>query len=147
MQKNNIFEPNSPDTMDIDNVPSLHDNNKSLHQQVIVNKPSNFSIEHILNNAGSQREKYILDCGKKEKNEMKPLYTDNRAECFIMDNNVVQQYPPILNWLQYTRYKPPRLPSKCEVFQKFYRINQRQKNVLINHKLNVVIIFKHISQS
>lgn len=115
MQQNNIFKPNSPDTMDIDNVPSLHDDNKSLHQQVIVNKPSNFSIEHILNNAGSQREKYILDCGKKEKHEIKPLYADNRAECFIMDNNVVQQYPPILNWLQYTRYKPPRLPSKFEI--------------------------------
>lgn len=116
MQQNNMFKPNPPDAMDLDSIPSIFDHKKSIHQPIVMNKPSNFSIEHILSSAGSRKDKHVLDCSKRPKDEIKPLYTD-RSECYIMDNNVVHQYPPILNWLQYTRYKPPRLPSKCKIFQ------------------------------
>lgn len=46
-----------------------------------------------------------------ERQNMQPeIFSD---KC-VMDYNLskYQQYPPILDWLQYTRYRPPRLPSK-----------------------------------
>lgn len=76
---------------------------------IIVNRPSNFSIDHILNSAGSTREKCPSDCSKSPNDEMQRVYDANT--CYLMDNNG-HQYPPILDWLHYTRYKPPRLPRK-----------------------------------
>lgn len=110
-------KPNPFEAMDFDNIPSLPNHNKSMHQQMAVNRPSNFSIEHILSSAGSTKEKFVLDYSKKRNDDVKPLYPDP-TECYVVDNSVVHQYPPILNWLQYTRYKPPRLPSKLHTKEK-----------------------------
>ncbi|XP_055317727.1 homeobox protein MSH-D [Sitodiplosis mosellana] len=95
--------------MDIDNIPSAPGNQKPVIRPQFVNKPSNFSIDHILNSAGSTRDKYMSDCGKQQTaNELHNL-NNQQSDHFIIESDV-HQYPPILNWLQYTRYKPPRLP-------------------------------------
>lgn len=60
-------------------------------------KQSDFSIDHILNRAGAgitnSPEKYI-QC---------PSYYNKNLNKFNS---------PSLDWLQYTRYHPPKLPSK-----------------------------------
>lgn len=62
-------------------------------------KSSNFSIDHILNKAGEN----ISNC------------------CAISETNVLEEnFPnkfsrellPMFSWLQYTRYRPPKLTSK-----------------------------------
>lgn len=93
--------------MDTDHIPSAPVDQKPLNRPNFVNKPSNFSIDHILNNAGSTRDKYITEC---EHQTAKHLNND-KSDHFLIESDV-HQYPPILNWLQYTRYKPPRLPRK-----------------------------------
>lgn len=107
----NIFNLSSAQKMDINNLPSAARDQKPLNKPNFVNKPSNFSIDHILNNAGSTRDKYISDCDNQmTANEIQNL-NNERSDHFLIESNV-HQYPPILNWLQYTRYKPPRLPRK-----------------------------------
>lgn len=109
MLRSNLFKLGSPQKMDIDNTPSVVvDQNAAIKPQ-FVNKPSNFSIDHILNSAGSTRDKYTIDCGKQRTTNDSHNLNNQHSDHFLIESN---QYPPILNWLQYTRYKPPRLPRK-----------------------------------
>lgn len=105
----NVFKLESPNKMDSDHLRLSPDDEKSLHKPNFVQKPSNFSIDHILKSAGSTRDKYISECRNQTATELSKL--NETSDHFLIDNNV-HQYPPILNWLQYTRYKPPRLPSE-----------------------------------
>lgn len=73
-------------------------------------KTSDFSIDHILNKAGSsvsQRDEYRCHSGE---NHVPHYHYDNRNELMSDD---YMHCGPILNWLQYSRYHPPRLPSEC----------------------------------
>lgn len=112
MLHHDMFQPISPERMRIENI-VLSPGEK---RPVIVSKPSNFSIDHILSSAGASADKFSTvdskNCGE---NNTQNDYVNDTRDCYIMDSNGVQQYPPILNWLQYSRYKPPRLPRK--IFQ------------------------------
>lgn len=78
----------------------------------VMHKPSNFSIDHILNSAGATIDKCAtVESRSLNDKNIQNGYVNETRDCYIMDNNV-HQYPPILNWLQYSRYKPPRLPRK-----------------------------------
>lgn len=105
----NVFKLESPKKMDSDNLRLSPGNEKALNKPNGAQKPSNFSIDHILSSAGSTRDKYISDCRNATAGELSKL--SDKSDHFLIDNDV-HQYPPILNWLQYTRYKPPRLPSE-----------------------------------
>lgn len=107
MLQHNLFRQMSPERMHSDNVSSVSPNVNI--KPIVVNKPSNFSIEHILNNAGSPKNKCTTDFNKSPCDDLQHYNDTNH--CFYMDSNG-HQYPPILDWLQYTRYKPPRLPRK-----------------------------------
>lgn len=72
---------------------------KEMCKKDIAVKSSNFSIDHILNKAGEN----ISNC------------------CKISENNVIEQnfsneysneLLPMFSWLQYTRYRPPKLTRK-----------------------------------
>lgn len=71
-------------------------------------KSSDFSIDHILNKAGSSLKKDEYHCHDIiEQNFQYPLNGHNE--------HLDEQYAhcgSILNWLHYTRYHPPRLPRK-----------------------------------
>lgn len=70
-------------------------------------KTSDFSIDHILNKAGSSvnnREEYR--CLPIE-NDLPHYHYDTRNDLM---NDEYMHCSPILNWLQYSRYHPPRLP-------------------------------------
>lgn len=108
MPQHNIFHTRSPDQFRVDNVPLSPKDNKPI----IVNKPSNFSIEHILNSSGTKKNNHTPD----NKNDIRKE-SNNAQNCFLMGNNS-HQYPPILDWLQYTRYRPPRLPRKFQIYFK-----------------------------
>lgn len=108
MLHHDIFQSLSPETIRIENI-VLSPNEKN---PVAVNKPSNFSIDHILNSAGASVDKCSIDDGKNSnENHTQNGFVNDTHDCYLMDSNV-QHYPPILNWLQYSRYKPPRLPRK-----------------------------------
>lgn len=71
-------------------------------------KQSDFSIDHILNRAGENVRK---------KHEIQELpFIDQWQGCssqYHPENSVeLHSHTPHLNWLQYTRYHPPKLPSK-----------------------------------
>lgn len=68
-------------------------------------KQSDFSIDHILNKAGDGEKK--CDNQRLNVKDFSELSGMNRK--MIADNN--DQYMPMLNWLNYTRYRPPKLPS------------------------------------
>lgn len=76
---------------------------------------SDFSINHILNHAGNRYKKYNKydmitssssgeeeSCDSSEKKCYENLYIDNQKFIEI----------PSFNWLNYTRYNMPRLPSE-----------------------------------
>lgn len=71
----------------------------------IVLKQSDFSIDHILNKAGA---KYTYTyCTY--------IHNDVRDQCGTQnEHNEFKAFVPMLNWLQYTRYRPPKLPSKYD---------------------------------
>lgn len=75
----------------------------------IVTKSSDFSIDHILNKAGNI-------CETKSNNLNTTMDLPNRSYNDTIDNkyllNDLNGYPPILDWLHYTRYRPPRIPRK-----------------------------------
>lgn len=78
-------------------------------------KLSDFSIDHILNKAGSSVQKQSYN----------EIYHGNGADFYYKyaNDRLGEEYSdcsPILNWLQYTRYQPPRLPSKCHVLRLKY---------------------------
>lgn len=112
MLHHDIFQSLSPERMRKENfVLSPDEKNKNSN---VMSKPSNFSIDHILNSAGASIDKCATVESKKQndQNNQNGFVKDTR-DCYLMDSNV-HQYPPILNWLQYSRYKPPRLPRKFE---------------------------------
>lgn len=111
MLQHNIFRPHSPERMDTGGVALSPEDRKPLIKQIAGSKSSDFSIDHILNSAGSTKDsKCMTNYKKSPMRDMRKMY-DEANGCFLMDNNS-HQFPPILDWLQYTRYKPPRLPSK-----------------------------------
>lgn len=69
-------------------------------------KCSDFSIDHILNRAGDNIVEHKFN-GSFEimKFENNPI---NEMNNFYIENTT--NYAPILDWLQYTRYHPPKLP-------------------------------------
>lgn len=106
----NIFKLNSPQKMDINNIGLSPGDNSPLNKPNFVQKPSNFSIEHILNSAGNTRDQFVSDCSHQAAEAMRHL-PSTRNDQYSIDSDI-HQYPPILDWLNYTRYKPPRLPRK-----------------------------------
>lgn len=112
MLHHDIFQSFSPERMRIENIVL----SPAEEKPNVLSKPSNFSIDHILNSAGAPIDKCSVTVESKSKspNHNKNTqngYVNETRDCYIMDSNV-HQYPPILNWLQYSRYKPPRLPRK-----------------------------------
>lgn len=114
MPHQNIIEKNSPKNLDTNNSPTAPDDKQSLDRPNLAHKPSNFSIDHILNSAGNTKDKYNSNVGQLTVIDMQK-FNNVKNEQYFMDSQV-HQYPPILNWLQYTRYKPPRLPRKYFIF-------------------------------
>lgn len=114
MLHHDIFQSLSPERMRIENIVL----SPAEEKPNVMSKPSNFSIDHILNSAGGAS---IDKCSTVEskysnnKNTQNNTFGGDTRDCYIMDNNI-HQYPPILNWLQYSRYKPPRLPRKSKGF-------------------------------
>lgn len=108
MLHHEIFQSLSPERMHIGNIVLSPADEKPN----VMSKPSNFSIDHILNSAGASIDKCstVESKSPSEKNTQN-AYVNGARDCYVMDGNV-HQYPPILNWLQYSRYKPPRLPRK-----------------------------------
>lgn len=77
----------------------------------IIVKQSDFSIDHILNRAGTQNN---MKCDNLIVNKNLFHNYHNNAECTTSDeSNNFTNCAPMLSWLQYTRYRPPKLPSKC----------------------------------
>lgn len=113
LYQNVLIKLESPKKMESDHSRLSPGNDKSLNKPNFAQKPSNFSIDHILSSAGSTRDQYISNCRKPTANELGNM--SDKSDHFLIDNDV-HAYPPILNWLQYTRYKPPRLPSKYTLF-------------------------------
>lgn len=107
----NIFKINSPEKMKTDNISLSPGDKNPLNMPHFVQKPSNFSIEHILNSAGSTRDKFISDFNQHQVTDQMRHLSNSRNDQYLIDNDA-HQYPPILDWLNYTRYKPPRLPRK-----------------------------------
>lgn len=103
MLHHDIFHSISPERIRFENIVLSPDEKKPI----VVSKPSDFSIDHILNNAGSSSKD---KCSTVDDNKSSSDNSNTR-DCYLLDSNV-HQYPPILNWLQYSRYKPPRLPRK-----------------------------------
>jgi hypothetical protein len=56
-------------------------------------RQSDFSIDHILNRAGEQNDRFLRNSD-------------------ISFGNLQQMDQPIFDWIYYTRYRPPKLPSK-----------------------------------
>lgn len=110
MLHHEIFQSLSPERMRIENIVLSPADEK---QPNVMSKPSNFSIDHILNSAGASIDKCATVEQSKSPNQKctQNGYVNETRDCYIMDGSV-HQYPPILNWLQYSRYKPPRLPRK-----------------------------------
>lgn len=80
-------------------------------QRDIQVKCSDFSIDHILNRAGSKHS-----VGERiEKYQIESEFFD-RSKDFSMDESQMDQnsFTPILHWLQYTRYHPPKLPRPAK---------------------------------
>lgn len=65
----------------------------------ITAKTSNFTIDHILNKAGETKSDRYKVSGSS-----------------VLDENFSNKYRneflPMFSWLQYTRYRPPKLASK-----------------------------------
>ncbi len=70
-----------------------------LCKKDVTVKSSNFSIDHILNKAGEN----ISNCCK-------------ISETNVLDERFTNKYSnellPMFSWLQYTRYRPPKLTRK-----------------------------------
>lgn len=115
MLHHDIFQSISPERMRIENI-VLSPEEKMPN---IMSKPSNFSIDHILNSAGTSIDKCsTVESKSPNDNDIQNGFVSDTRDCYLMDSNV-HQYPPILNWLQYSRYKPPRLPRKLYTLQNF----------------------------
>lgn len=67
----------------------------------ITVKSSNFSIDHILNKAGEN----ISNCCKMSENNVLEESFSNKYSSELL---------PMFSWLQYTRYRPPKLTRKFQ---------------------------------
>lgn len=79
----------------------------------VNNTPSIFTIDHILNNAGITREGNIKTVSQRSEYEGLgdwQQHDQNHRQPNNLEN--VIRYPKMLDWLQYSRYRPPRLPRK-----------------------------------
>lgn len=76
----------------------------------IAYKTSDFSIDHILNKAGSSANKHAEYRLRPAENH--PLHFAYETRNDLMNEEYLP-CGPMLNWLQYSRYHPPRLPRKC----------------------------------
>lgn len=65
--------------------------------RITLENMSDFSIDYILNRAGVNSCITMPERIKTESNTFEPI----------------NYHVPMFDWLQYTRYKPPRLQSKC----------------------------------
>lgn len=85
--------------------------NRQNDNNIIV-KQSDFSIDHILNRAGNRNNK----CDNLIMNK-NLLYHNYNTESNSSDesNSYPNNFTPMFSWLQYTRYRPPKLPSKVFV--------------------------------
>lgn len=99
------------------------ENEKSINIPHAMNKPSNFSIDHILTKAGNFSEKSKSNGIEPSSPTPKLITTQTTIDLSTKDRsfndttnsyliNNLDQYPPMLDWLQYTRYRPPRIPRK-----------------------------------
>lgn len=87
-------------------VKKMREQNQQIDHQHLVISISDFSIDHILNRAG-ERCKRVEDCEECPK-----------IDSQTMENFYKNQTPPQFDWLQNTRYRPPRLPRK-DILQSF----------------------------
>lgn len=71
------------------------------HDNDIV-KQSDFSIDHILNRAGNR-----MQC---DSNINSNIYRN--CSGFNGEESGFSRCTPMFSWLQYTRYRPPKLPSE-----------------------------------
>lgn len=69
---------------------------EELCKKDTTSKSSNFSIDHILNKAGENRYKV----------------SDNSVLENHFSNKYTNDLLPMFSWLQYTRYRPPKLTRK-----------------------------------
>lgn len=74
------------------------DDDDDQHHRQNNNRFSNFTIDHILNRAGEKYSKLEINLSEKINNNH-----NLNSEKMIF---------PIFDWLNYTRYKPPKLPSE-----------------------------------
>ena len=72
----------------------------------IVMRNSDFSIDHILNEAGRSIKR-----SAPSGSELECAYRFEYKAC-VEPLGATFNCAPVLDWLQYTRYRPPRLPSK-----------------------------------
>lgn len=71
----------------------------------MIVRSSNFSIDHILNKAGNNSVMV-------QQSIERSFETFNSKNVNTVLMNSERNFTPILDWLQYTRYHPPRLPRK-----------------------------------
>lgn len=75
---------------------------EELCKKDITSKSSNFTIDHILNKAGENRSnRYKI--------------SDNNVLEENFSNKYTNELLPMFSWLQYTRYRPPKLTRKFEL--------------------------------
>lgn len=101
--------------MDLSESRKTHSEMYMVNKSNVNNTPSIFTIDHILNNAGIKREENIkthsqrleyAGLGDREQHDQMYKHRNNLE-------NVIR-CPKMLDWLQYSRYKPPRLPRKLQ---------------------------------
>lgn len=80
--------------------PSRREYCEELCKKDITSTSSNFTIDHILNKAGENRSNI---CKLSDKSVL-----ENSL------NKYANEFLPMFSWLQYTRYRPPKLTSKFQ---------------------------------
>lgn len=78
----------------------------STKRAEIIVRSSNFSIDHILNKAGNNS----VMVQQSIERSFETFNSKNVNSTVFMNSE--RNFTPILDWLQYTRYHPPRLPRK-----------------------------------
>lgn len=79
----------------------------------VNNTPSIFTIDHILNDAGIKRKDNIPTDSRRFDHAGfgdRQQHSQEHKDPNCLENGIL--YPKMLDWLQYTRYRPPRLQRK-----------------------------------
>lgn len=93
----------------------------------LIVRSSNFSIDHILTKAGNTS---VMVQQSIERNFETLNNTNvNMNTRFV---NSEMSFTPILDWLHYTRYHPPRLPRKYIVRQQSEKMLLRAKQLRLD---------------